>query len=444
MKCGSKPYLCTQNDCIICFERSFASHEKAAFWSDKNKKSPREVLRGTHSKYYFNCPCGHEIHKIIKNVVKSEWCGYCCTSGTKLLCGDPTCAQCFDKSFASNEKSVYWSNKNNKKPIMVPKMSHTKYFFDCECGHEFDIALSNISTQNQWCSYCSPGAQKLCDEAECELCFNKSFASHEKAKFWSVKNEKKPREVIRGSPTRYTFDCRCGHEIRVQLSNINVLNRWCGYCCVGTKKLCADDKCAACFNNSFASHEKAKFWSVKNEKKPREVIKCSATRYYFSYPCGHEHYSTLNALSDGPWCPLCKNKTEKKLHEFLDEAYNVVSQPRYDWCVNPKTDRKLPFDFALEKYRIIVELDGLQHFKQVRDWKAPEEQHANDVFKMNCAMKQGYTIIRLYQQDVFDDKGGWEDLLTESIKEYAVPTIVYISTGDHYDLMKEHYEGLSP
>ena len=31
--------------------------------------------------------------------------------------------------------------------------------------------------------------KKLCDEDECKICFERTFASQEKSKFWSDKNE---------------------------------------------------------------------------------------------------------------------------------------------------------------------------------------------------------------------------------------------------------------
>jgi hypothetical protein len=37
-------------------------------------------------------------------------------------------------------------------------------------------------------------SKQLCDNLECKICFEKSFASHEKSKYWSDKNDcVKPR-----------------------------------------------------------------------------------------------------------------------------------------------------------------------------------------------------------------------------------------------------------
>ena len=46
----------------------------------------------------------------------------------------------YEKTFALNPKSVYWSSKNKLKPDQVYKNSNLKYFFDCDnCKHEFIV-----------------------------------------------------------------------------------------------------------------------------------------------------------------------------------------------------------------------------------------------------------------------------------------------------------------
>ncbi len=38
------------------FERSFASHIKSQYWSDKNEIKPRDVCKSSNKKYLFDCP----------------------------------------------------------------------------------------------------------------------------------------------------------------------------------------------------------------------------------------------------------------------------------------------------------------------------------------------------------------------------------------------------
>ena len=84
---------------------------------------------------------------------------------------------------------------------------------------------------------CPGNSQKLCNKEDCEKCFNKSFSSHPKAKYWSDKNTLLPREVFKSSAKKILFDCnKCNHEFSISLNKISCLTRWCSYC--ACKKLC--------------------------------------------------------------------------------------------------------------------------------------------------------------------------------------------------------------
>lgn len=107
--------------------------------------------------------------------------------------------------------------------------------------------------------------KKLCKNDDCDICYNRSFASVDKSQFWSNKNVKKPREVFKSTATKFIFDCNeCPHEFECSPNDITGKNRWCPFCC--NKKLCSDNDCEPCFLKSFSSHDKAKFWSKKNKK----------------------------------------------------------------------------------------------------------------------------------------------------------------------------------
>jgi len=100
----------------------------------------------------------------------------------------------FERSFASHTKSKFWSENNELKPNQVFKNTHKKYWFDCDkCIHHFKISLHSINIKNNWCIFCAN--QKLCEKEECKECFEKSFASHHKSKFWSQLNELKPHQI---------------------------------------------------------------------------------------------------------------------------------------------------------------------------------------------------------------------------------------------------------
>lgn len=348
---------------------------------------------------------------------------YC--SSTRSLCNDEDCEICFNKSFASNEKSQFFSKRNILLPRDIHKSSGKKYWFDCpDCKHEFEILLHNITNHNNFCKYCAN--QALCNDVDCNICFNKSFASHEKALFWSSNNETIPRNIFKGTKKKYWFKCNeCEHEFEKSICDITGKNGWCGYC--GNKQLCDNKKCDWCFNNSFASFPRSKFWSDENELSPRQITKYSNKKFEFICENNHKFISALYSISDGKWCSLCKNKTEEKLYNWLKETYtNIETQVKFDWCKNIK---HLPFDFLLKDLKIIIELDGEQHFKQVGKWHPPEVTQKTDFYKMTQAIKNGYSIVRIYQPDVFNDTIDWKDDIKEHIECQEVSDIALIASN---------------
>jgi hypothetical protein len=108
-----------------------------------------------------------------------------CSTTRKTLCGHIECSTCYNRSFATYQKSEFWSSKNKLKPYQVLKSSNNKYLFDCrDCGHELEIMVKNVSI-GQWCKYCNRDG--LCSSDNCDFCHKKSFASHPMAINWSNK-----------------------------------------------------------------------------------------------------------------------------------------------------------------------------------------------------------------------------------------------------------------
>lgn len=330
-------------------------------------------------------------------------------------------------TFDSHPKSKFWSNRNTLKPNDVALNSHKKFWFDCECGHDFEIALGNI-IRGQWCSYCAN--KKICD---CEVCYNKSFASIEYSKNWSVLNHEEPFELFKNSHKEYLFDCpTCKHMFKQKLSHIATGN-YCSYC--HNVLMCSENKnCLICHNKSFASIERSKNWSTKNKKKPIEVFKSTAEKFIFDCDkCGNEFPSKLCHITDGSWCPICRYKTEDKLNKLLSEKYpSLKTQYKVDWC---KDKKHLPFDFVIEEIKIIVEQDGEQHWKQVAKWKTPEHNRKRDLYKMKCANENGFSVIRILQEDVFKDKYDWLTELCENIEKITTENRVqniYMCKNNEY------------
>ena len=502
---------------VLAFDKSFASHEKSKYWSDKNELKPNEVNKFSNVKFWFNCDkCQHDFESVLSSITSGNWCGYCSHS---RLCNDEKCSMCFENSFASHEKVKYWNYELNGdiKPRDIFKSNNKKYHFTCaDCHHNFNIALNNLSSKaGKWCPYC--GRNKLCDDSECKRCFDNSFTSHTKASLWSIKNGViTPRQVAKCSGKKYWFTCKdCTHDFEMMISRIATFERdkMCPIC--NSQYLCNDETCNICFQKSFASSPKYKYIDKEKHKDVnfRMIFKSSNTKYWFNCDCGHSNEMTLNSVSADCWCsyccfpqlklcdkedcqrcfeksfashpyvkylvdkdinprmifktthnkfnfkcikghafvkqislitlhsggcPKCINKTEQKLYEELLKIYsNLFFQYRIEWCKNEDTKCYLPFDFALEEQKIIIELDGAQHFRQIQKWANPDENQKRDKLKMQKANENGFSVIRITQQYLTIKKSNWLEELKKNIEkiisEGQVQNI-YICKNNEYDV----------
>jgi len=281
--------------------------------------------------------------------------------------------------------------------------------------------LLNINQSNAWCGYCSNPRKKLCDNIKCKMCFTNSFASHIKSCFWSDENELTPRQVFNCADRKnYIFNCnKCEHKLYLNLKNISSKSHWCSYC--SHQKLCENNDCEMCFNNSFASVERCIFLNDKSIN-PRMLFKSTNKKFNFDCSiCNNIFKTPLSDITRGIWCPFCVNKTERILFDKLKEIYFTLKrQLSVDRCKNIKTNRYLPFDFAINERKIIIELDGKQHFEQISNWMSPEITHQNDLYKMKCANENGFSMIRILQKDVYYNKYDWIKELTDNIEIISI------------------------
>lgn len=71
-----------------------------------------------------------------------------------------------------------WHDEKNGDltPRDVSKKSRKMCWFICDvCGHDFQRAIKHVVLNNKWCQYCEENI--VCDNDDCEICYNNSFAS---------------------------------------------------------------------------------------------------------------------------------------------------------------------------------------------------------------------------------------------------------------------------
>lgn len=368
----------------------------------------------------------------------------------RRLCKEDNCEFCYNNSFASHEKSKYWSISNDCTPRQVFKSAGKKYEFICgECNHNFLSSLYQITGKRKvWCSYCAN--QRLCHQDDCKICFNKSFASCiVGSKKWDIKkNVLLPRQVFRNARKKYWFKCEdCNHEYEVALYSITKENiEVCPYCV--NRKICFNEECRSCYNKSFASDPRSKYISDRNPANPRLLFKNSNIRVEFKCEKCNNYFSSLlcntSSLKTPRWCPFCKNKTEDKLRKFITENYSeCIYQYKPKWCKSYITNKYLPFDFFIPSLNIIIELDGEQHFRQVLNWNNdPNHIQSKDLYKMKLAYDNGISVIRIPFKNIYHENLFliYQEKLLEilsGITENSTPQIIYLCDDDKYNHFKD-------
>lgn len=164
------------------------------------------------------------------------------------------------------------------------------------------------------------------------------------------------------------------------------------------------------------------------------------------WKCNKNHIfcSSYGNIKSGKGCVVCKHKTETLLYEYIVSIYNnvdVTPQFSNDWCTNIGSGKKiktLPFDICINSLKIILEIDGDQHFptnKCPRYWKKNyEEQYSRDIYKMLCANVHGYSIIRISQDDVWKNKFDWKEQIQSGInylKQCQTAENIYLCYDDN-------------
>ena len=429
------------------FDSCFMSHPMAEFWnSELNEKTPLEIkLTDNRSTVYLDCPhCFHTYGTQPWSVSKGGGCSFC---SNKQRCSKDIikdCRFCFPKCFASVDKSAFWDyTKNDASPYEIAKVGSGQYYFTCgDCKHSIRLRLSNIA-QGRWCAFCAN--QLRCNEddiLDCSFCFDHSFLSHPKSEFWDLaKNDLTPLQIALNDIRRFWFKCdTCNHSFAASPSQV-MWDHWCPFCC--NRQRCPVDKildCDMCFSKCFMSHPKAEFWDVdKNTLTPLEVSQSQCKKYFFVCDqCDEPFAISLYNVQLGHWCQKCTLKTQNMVYQWCKEMFydeKVEWEQTFSWCPSDMSARHYSFDIVMLKSRVIVEVDGSQHFMVIKKWQNdPEEYRRKDVYKMKKAIENGYRIIRIHQESAWKHPDLFKSKLEMSLKETS--DVVYLTLeGDTvYDL----------
>lgn len=231
-----------------------------------------------------------------------------------------------------------------------------------KCGHERRITPGNYKKGCK-CRVCEGVVAKQKREAANDLTDFVICNGHKiLSKYIDSKND-------------ILIDFNCGHE--PQWMDYNSYNI--GAMCPDCKRERFDEIKLSRINEFYALVDK------NNHNILSEYVN-SSQKVLIDFNCGHEpHWITPNHYKSGKGCPLCKNKGEAALYKLLvDMGYEVTKQKKYD---NLKDKGLLPYDFYLPKYNLLIELDGMHHYKPVPYYSNEMTEKERDMEKLDAEIR---------------------------------------------------------
>jgi very-short-patch-repair endonuclease len=182
--------------------------------------------------------------------------------------------------------------------------------------------------------------------------------------------------------TNLTWKCnKCKHIWETNFKAVKIQNNWCPNCAGRPKRSISDAKKLAkerggkCLSTEYINNKTNLLW------------KCGKCNYIWK--------ARFDRVKNGTWCPKCKiSRGERAISSFLNKR-------KIDHIVQYYTKDlgKRRYDFFLPNHNLIIEFDGIQHFKVYKLYAPTQEivekiqQH--DLIKTKYCLTNNIRLLRI-------------------------------------------------
>ena len=411
----------------------------------KIKVKIKDIPKGSHIKVKVKCDKCNEIHLVeyrqyIKQYNKNNNI-FC------LKCSYENRTNNVSKKIKYEDSFKYWClehnkydilnrwdyNLNNKNPEEIKYKTNNKYYFKCPRElHDSELKrisdFTNGHSGTMDCKQCNSFAQWGIDNI-CE-----DFIE----KYWDYdKNTLNPWEINHSSNKKVWIKCQekdYHKSYEVACNNFTCGKCRCPYC--SGKKVNEKDSLNEYIINNLGEEFLYCVWSNKNNKSSLDYLPYSSKYVFWKCPNGI-HKDFKRKISESTAynfrCPICSQENnesilQEKVRLYLESLrYTILHETK---CTiiprNPKTNRLLPFDNEIKELKLIIEVNGSQHYKltnfhnlSAKHFNTTPEyelhyQKVKDRYKRIIAKQNGYSYLEIpYWTDNKNEE--WKQLIENAI-----------------------------
>lgn len=170
-------------------------------------------------------------------------------------------------------------------------------------------------------------------------------------------------------------------------------------------------KCSYCSSNAQKINTQGFISRLPEGYTILEDYKTTDSKILFRHSCGFIWKTTPHNIISGNGCPKCakgKSKGEKKIIDFLEKNKIIYeSEKSFDW-----SDKKR-YDFYLPNYDLLIEYNGVQHYKDIKFYGKYqlEEIQKIDKWKKEQALLHDFNFYEIS----YEDFEKIEDLLAQRL-----------------------------
>jgi hypothetical protein len=235
-----------------------------------------------------------------------------------------------------------------------------------KCGNIISIKLNNHL--KRYCKYCSKKSKKEYQNLS-DLIHSNEFEILEEPN-----NVKSKIKILHK---------KCGNILNMTMNNHINHKNGCKACSKYSLKSNQYwiNKCKEIWNNDYIILD--------------EVTNCNNKVRINHTICGRTHLKSMDSFIHGKrGCPYCYNTdlkyAEKYVMNYLDSiGLKYETEKKFKDLVNPETGRKLRFDFWIPSKNLIIEVNGIQHYKAIECWGG-EKYFQKQIYRDN--IKKNYLI----------------------------------------------------